>query len=524
MKTLKTRRGVAMLVTILMASSLLIIVAPPAAACGFGTWYLPEGYTGGNFDTYILVQNPNEWDAEATVRFLTEQGATDPLELELEGNSRTTVTVDEQPGLEDANVSTIVEATSGVVVERAMYFTYADGKAGGSNSIGSQVMSNTWFLAEGYTGPGFDTYVLVMNPNEQDACVSIKYVTPVAEGAGGGEDIIKEYDVPAMTRYTIHVDEVEGLEDTEVSCVVTSVAPGAGEEGEPVKVVAERAMYYDYLGVDGGHASIGAPWTSSVWYLPEGRTAIDYDTFVLVMNPNNNSVKVKASFLVPAAGAGVGRQFNPNPPEDEEEPEPEPEPDTVITKEYTVEPWQRFTIAVDQIEGLAETDVATIIEAEPVEPEPEEGESGGGCAGVVVERAMYFARGNNGDGHNTIGATCAREYWLLAEGYTAQGFDTWVLLMNPNMVAVNVRCTFMVPEGEPVVREFEVAPRSRLTVPVDEIEGLEQTEVSTKVQVLGPVEGGGRQAACETPIVAERAMYFTYNGIVGGHSSMGVGE
>ncbi|MFH1151380.1 MAG: hypothetical protein V1748_12995, partial [Actinomycetota bacterium] len=153
MKTLKTRRGVAMLVTILMASSLLIIAAPPAAACGFGTWYLPEGYTGGNFDTYILVQNPNEWDAEATVRFLTEQGASDPLELELEGNSRTTVTVDEQPGLENANVSTIVEATSGVVVERAMYFTYADGKAGGSNSIGSQVMSSTWFLAEGYTGP-----------------------------------------------------------------------------------------------------------------------------------------------------------------------------------------------------------------------------------------------------------------------------------------------------------------------------------------------------------------------------------
>jgi hypothetical protein len=519
MKTLKTRRGVAMLVTILMASSLLIIAAPHAAACGYGTWYLPEGYTGGNFDTYVLVQNPNDWDATATVKFLTEDGATDPLELELGANSRTTVTVDEQPGLEDANVSTIVEASSGVVVERAMYFTYADGKAGGSNSIGSQVKSNTWYLAEGYTGPGFDTYLLVMNPNEVDAHIKVKFVTPVAEGAGGGvEYVIKEYDVPAMRRYTIHVDEVEGLEDTEVSCIVWSEAPGAGGEGEAVPVVAERAMYFDYLGVNGGHASIGAPCTSSTWYLPEGRTALDYDTYVLVMNPNSNSVKVKASFLVPAAGAG--RQFNPEPDPD---PDPDPEPDTVITKEYTVEPWQRFTIPVDEIEGLAETDVATIVEAEAIEPPPE-GEAGGGCAGVVVERAMYFARGNDGDGHNTIGATCAREYWLLAEGYTAQGFDTWVLLMNPNAVAVRVRCTFMVPEGEPIVKEFEVAARSRLTIPVDEIEGLEATEVSTKVQVLGPVEGEGRQAACETPIVAERAMYFTYNGIVGGHSSMGVGE
>jgi hypothetical protein len=58
---------------------------------------------------------------------------------------------------------------------------------------------------------------------------------------------------------------------------------------------------------------------------------------------------------------------------------------------------------------------------------------------------------------------------------------------------------------------------------VDEIEGLQSTEVSTKIQVLDAVECD-RSAACENGVVAERAMYFEYKGIVGGHCSLGVGE
>ncbi len=537
------RRFIAVFIAALMISTLLVIALPAGAhACGFGNWYLPEGYTGGNFDTWVTIQNPNDWDAEASVRFMTEDSVTEPVTYELGPNSRTTISVDEQPGLEDSHVSTMVNTSSGVVVERAMYFKYEGGKAGGSNSMGANQTSRSWYLAEGYTGGEFDTYILVMNPNDVAVNIKAKFIKPALGGAGGEavepQYIVKEYKVDANRRFTIHVDEVEGLEDAEVSTevFVESADPpeeGAGrdaaiEEETVPGVVCERAMYFTYFGINGGHCSIGAPYPSNVWYLPEGRTAGEYDTYVTVMNPNSTATHVKATFMVPAEGAGTGaREANPyveDPPE--WEPDPEPVPDSVVTKEFVVDPLERYTIALDQVEGLEATDVSTMIEswAEPVDGEGA-GESGGGyCNPVVVERAVYFTRGNNGDGHESVGATTKHEYWLLAEGYTKGAFDTWILIQNPNAYDVNVKVTFMTPEGEPIVREYPVSTMSRLTIPVDRIEGLESAEVSTKLQVLGPVEGEGRAAACEYGIIAERAMYFEYNGIVGGHSSLGVGE
>jgi hypothetical protein len=491
---------------------------PPAQACGSQNWYLPEGYTGGNFDTYVLIHNPNDSSAEAKIRFLTDNTVTDPLVIDIAPNSRHTIKVDDQPGLSSTNVSAMVEATHGVVTERAMYFNYPGGKAGGSNSIGARQTSRTWYLAEGYTGADFDTYILVMNPNQVGAHIRVKFITPNAEPQPAF--ITREYDVSPMRRFTIHVDEIEGLENAEVSTIVESVSKtgGKGEyrrnngSEEIPGIIAERAMYFSYMGINGGHCSIGAPCASSTWYLPEGRTAGEFDTYVTVMNPNSTSTRVKATFMVPASGAGAGRSINPY------DPQPQPAPDATITREYTLEPYVRYTISVDNVEGLEATDVSTMVQSWPAS---EGGGRGSNCNPVVVERSMYFLRGNNGDGHNTIGAADKHEYWLMAEGYTGGAFDTWILVQNPNTRDVKVRATFMKPEGDPIVREYTVRQASRLTILVDEIPGLESTEVSTKLQVL---ESEEPSTQCEYGVIAERAMYFEYNGIVGGHCSLGVGE
>lgn len=527
MKVLRFK-GVPVILSLLLLASMAIIFIPSqgAEACGYTKWYLPEGFTGGNFDTYILLQNPTGGEAEATVRFMTSASVTDPQTYTLEGNSRTTIKVDDIPGLSNANVSTMVEATKGIIVERAMYFNYEGGKAGGSNSIGANNTSRTWYLAEGYTGGSFDTYILVMNPNEVTAHIKVKFILPEQEEAGAGREmnpydpepvpvpdyIEQEYDIPPMRRFTIGVDGIPGLENTEVSTIVYSVAPeGAGAGDEIPGVVAERAMYFDYGGIKGGHCSIGAPYASSTWYLAEGRTADRYDTYVLVMNPNSVPVNVKATFMVPGVEAAV-----------EEDPEDEgdvPE-DTTIVKEYQLDPYDRFTIPVDQIEGLESTDVSTMIESSEV-VEPEEG-TGSGCFNVVVERAMYFSDGVEGDGHNSMGAMAEKAYWMMAEGYTGGQFDTWILIQNPNEVDVKVRVSFMTPAGgDPIVKEYDIAAKSRYSIMVDEIEGLEDVEVSTKIEVIEDAEV---TADCENGVIAERAMYFVYNGIYGGHCSLGVGE
>src|SRR5665811_290008 len=92
-------------------------------------------------------------------------------------------------------------------------------------------------------------------------------------------------------------------------------------------------------------------YPSNTWYLPEGRTAGEYDTYILVMNPNNTPTHVRATFMVPADGAGAGRDANPYEPDPDEEwkPEPDPVPDNVITRDFVLDPLERYTIPLDKV-------------------------------------------------------------------------------------------------------------------------------------------------------------------------------
>jgi hypothetical protein len=48
--------------------------ASAAATSPSRTWYLPEGFTSGEVDTWLLLYNPNPTAARATVTFLRESG------------------------------------------------------------------------------------------------------------------------------------------------------------------------------------------------------------------------------------------------------------------------------------------------------------------------------------------------------------------------------------------------------------------------------------------------------------------
>jgi hypothetical protein len=111
-------------------------------------------------------------------------------------------------------------------------------------------------------------------------------------------------------------------------------------------------------------------------------------------------------------------------------------------------------------------------------------------------------------GHCTIGASGLKPNWYLPEGYTGGDFDEYVLFLNPHDEAAAVRVVFMRPDGMRVERSIQVAPHARATVHVDEVEGLQSTDVSTQVN-------------SSLPIVVELAEYFSYRGRSDGNSSVG---
>jgi len=431
--------------------------ASAAAAPSYGeaqTWYLAEGYTGGDFDTWVLVQNPGDEDAQVTFDFQLPPGSSAPsFSFLLPARTRQSFHLDIFEGLSDTDVSTRVTADKPIMVERSVYFNY-NGKPGGHDSIGVKYPSSVWYLAEGYTGGDFDTWVLVQNPGEINTQVTLEFQLP----PGASADPFT-FDLPAGTRKSIHLDDLPGLADTDVSTKVVS----------NIGVVAERAMYFNYEGRQGGHDSIGVTSPSERWFLAEGYTGGQFDTWVLVQNPNDVNAHVKLDFQLPPGTSAPSFEFD-------------------------LPPRTRQSFHLDIFDGLGDTDVSTAVTS---------------SVPVVAERAMYFSYEGKSDGHDSAGVDFPSDTWYLAEGYTGGDFDTWVLVQNPGQESKHVVMDFQLPPGTSAPSfEFDLPGGSRQSIHLDILPGLGNTDVSTKVSAGGLV-------------VAERAMYFNYEGKDGGHCSAG---
>ncbi len=200
------------------------------------SWYLTEGYTGGTYDTWVLIQNPNSSSASCAITFYTNNGSPRNQQLIVGPNSRSTIHVDDT--LADHEVSTYINAgTSQVIAERAMYWGEGN-NADGHCTMGIKTLSSAWSLAEGCTAGDFEEYILLLNPNRTEATVTISYLKT------DGTTVAGSYTVSGQSRYTIHPDDITGLESTSFSATISSNIP----------IAVERAMY---IGTTGGHCSRG---------------------------------------------------------------------------------------------------------------------------------------------------------------------------------------------------------------------------------------------------------------------------
>lgn len=183
------------------------------------------GSTNGGFETWVLVQNPGNQDVIAQVSYMTETGPVAGPTLELAANSRKTVNVaDVVPN--NWNVSTMVSANAPVIAERSVYW---NNRNGGHNSTGVSAPANQWYLAEGCTAGGFETWVLIQNPGDQPSSVALTYMTESGQQAGPAVDL------PAHSRKTVFVaDTVPNTWSVSTKVNVTSGA----------SVIAERSMYW----------------------------------------------------------------------------------------------------------------------------------------------------------------------------------------------------------------------------------------------------------------------------------------
>jgi hypothetical protein len=172
------------------------------------------------------------------------------------------------------------------VAERAMYFGTNPIWTGGHESAGVTAASYEWFLAEGATGDGFDTFILVANPQDIPALVEFTFLTEDAEPATLTKTL------PAKSRLTVNIEtDMPELPPGPVATQVWATLP----------VVAERAQYWP-LTPDRwieAHNSFGVTEPAKTWGLAEGRAggAEQYQTFILLANPGMEPATVVLAFL-----------------------------------------------------------------------------------------------------------------------------------------------------------------------------------------------------------------------------------
>lgn len=302
----------------------------------------------------------------------------------------------------------------------------------------------TWYLAEGSTSHGFETFVLITNTADVEASVNVVYNTQQY----GRVPRVLPITVSPSSRVTLRVND--DIPNVDVSTALTSSQP----------IVCERSVYWNNR-IEGTD-SIGVTAPAVKWYLAEGCTAHGFETWVLVQNPQLQSATVSITYMT---SKGV-----------------------VKKQPFTLGAGQRASVSV--VKDVGQCDVSTMVESD-IE--------------VVCERAVYWD-GRRG-GHDSIGVTGGSTEWYLAEGSTAWGFETWLLLQNPADEAAKVNVTYMTSNGAVAEPEFQMPPNSRKTIRVND----SVVNTDTSIGVVSDRE-----------IVAERAMYWDDGTGRAGHGTVGV--
>ena len=291
----------------------------------------------------MLVINPHATATDVTFTFLRENEAAVVKTVTLGPSARLTLSAGDVPELADRSFGITVRASQPIMAERSMYFgtTPARFWSGGHESAGVTSASREWFLAEGATGGFFDTFILLSNPQDTPAQVTLRYLLDT------GETVTVPKTIAARARLTTNIEAEADvrLHNAAVSTVVRSDVP----------IIAERSMYWPGAAQPWGeaHNSFGVMRADTIWGLAEGRVGgpLNFRTFILLANPQSTAAQVTVTFLR--------------------------ETGAPIVQTYTVPPTSRFNVDMSGVPGLQDESFGAAITVTNSVP-------------IIVERSMYW--------------------------------------------------------------------------------------------------------------------------------------
>ncbi|MBU4403249.1 MAG: fibronectin type III domain-containing protein, partial [Actinobacteria bacterium] len=248
-----------------------------------------------------------------------------------------------------------------------------------------------------------------------------------------------------------------------------------GDGSVKVKVPGMEPGEVDVKVVTPEGTSNGVPFTVlqagafQRFYFAEGTCRPNFEPYICIQNPGEAEAEVEITFM-PGAGEN-------------------------IVQPLTVSPRSRRTVRVKDVLGEGDDDAhdfSCLVE------------STNGAA-IIAERPMYFNyQGMWDGGHDVIGTNEPGGEWYFAEGTCRPNFEPYICIQNPGEAEAEVEITFMPGAGENMEQPLTVPPLSRHTVRVKDVLGEGDDDAHDFSCLVESTNGAA--------IIAERPMYFNYNG------------
>jgi len=398
------------------------------------TWFFAGASTMSGQSPLLDLLNTSNETALVTLTVMYADRAAGTNSFNVAGHTRLTVDLRNLAG-SDARFGLVVRANRDVSAS----LTEQRADADQWTIPGLSATSTTWYLAEGYTGLTLKESIAVLNPGSTPATVNVNLLP-----FNGRPARTVPYTVPPEQEIVVDVNAL--MPRQSLSAIVTS--------GQ--RIVVERTMTFG-TGNFGAHAKQGTNLSAVTWYFAEGSTLNNFETFLTVLNPNPTQVAFVTASYFSSTGVSLGNQT------------------------IQIDPLHRGNFRLNDL--VHSSAIATIVSAN---------------VPVVVERPMYFGPPNGGPsgGSDVFGRNGTGTTYIFPSGNTST-MREFLLLLNPNSHAAQVRTTFYTNTGQVVTHDLTVPPFARANVDVNrDVPGLPLGDHGVSVKSLNGIG-----------IVAEQSIY-----------------
>ena len=253
------------------------------------SWYFADGFTVDDSANQIVLTNPYPDVAIVDLAFYKKDKKNEPPAFQdypIAGRSVKVISLADIGGKDETSLAVEVLASRGrVIAGRAQHY-FGGGRLGYSLALGSPVLSEQLYFAEGEAGPGISETYSIFNPTNEDVLLE-----PTVLGVPLTDELVNPdpIDVPSGTVVSFDASAIAGMPLGHHTLVFSTLAkPAVVIERVLTKVVDEKPMTTIVQGMT-------PEYVVPRWYVPVGIDAATNDALVIYnVDAVDTTVAIKA--------------------------------------------------------------------------------------------------------------------------------------------------------------------------------------------------------------------------------------